>query len=51
MVCFGDRFSDQKIILKEEYKKKKKKEKEKTDSKEPLLTMVETYNSFFSQEG
>ena len=50
MVCFGDRFSDQKILLKEEYKKKEK-EKEKTDSKEPLLTMVETYNSFFSQEG
>lgn len=49
MVCFGDRFSDQKILLKEEYIKKK--EKEKTDSKEPLLTMVETYNSFFSQEG
>ena len=48
MVCFGDRFSDQKILLKEEYIKKKK---EKTDSKEPLLTMVETYNSFFSQEG
>lgn len=42
MVCFGDRFSDQKILLKEEYK---------TDSKERLLTMVETYNSFFSQEG
>ena len=49
MVCFGDRFSDQKIVLKK--KKKKKKKKEKTDSKEPLLTMVETYNSFFSQEG
>lgn len=49
MVCFGDRFSDQKILLKEEYKKKK--EKDKTDSKKRLLTMVETYNSFFSQEG